>query len=156
MSDVRLFPIWRQAVQDFLAARFDWGSMVSHEWLERAFAMDPIADDAALTAQQFRDRQFVWLQAIEAFKAELLEDHQILLASVRGEGYRVVPPGEQTSLTTEKFESDAKRVYRKAAVRLKNVQVSELSDSQRRENSDAIARLAMLRGMQKTAALTDY
>lgn len=156
MSDgVKLFPAWRQAVQDFIAAGFKAGDMVSHKWLEQAFGMKPLDATATLTAQAFQDRQFDWLQSIEAFKAELLQDHQILLSSVRGEGYRYVPPGEQTRLSTDKFEADARRVYRKAADRLKNVRAAELTESQRRENSDAIARLAMLRGMQKTAVLTE-
>jgi len=150
-ENVKLFPAWRQAVRDFLDADFAPGTIVTHAWLEAAFGIEPLADEKPLTAGEFRDRQFVWLQAVEAFKAELLEEHQIMLSSVRGEGYRMVPPSEQTSLTNEKFENDARRIYRTAAQRLKNVRLAELPEPQRRENADAIARLAMLRGMQKGA-----
>jgi hypothetical protein len=70
---------------------------------------------------------------------------------VHGEGYRVVPPREQTALAQEKFERDAKKAFRRTANTLKNVKLSELNEAERKENLDAVARLAMLRGMHKSA-----
>lgn len=149
-EDLVLSPRWRQAVIDFFAAGFKPGDVISHDWLEEHFGLDPIEDGQALTIQAHRERQFKWLQAMEAFKTELLERYRVCLVSVFGEGYRVVPPGQQTELATEKFEAEAKRAYRKAAMRLKYVKVEELTEAQRRENVDAIARLSMIQGMQRT------
>lgn len=105
-------------------------------------------DDAAtLSIAQFQDRQFSWLANIEALKSELLEVHQIFLASVYGQGWRWVPPHEQTGTSVNRFEYEAKKAYRKAGTRLMNTRVAELTDDQRRENSDAIGRLSMLEGM---------
>lgn len=146
-----LLPEWRQAVKDFLAAGFKEGDIISHAWLERHFEMAPLDADQPILQADWSTRQFAWLRNIEAFRSELLEKHQIFLGNVIGQGYRLVPPREQTSVAQDKFERDARKSYRKAATVLKNVRLNELSDSERKENIDAIARLAMLRGMHKTA-----
>lgn len=150
MADFELerFPKWRQAVQDFLA-EFRYGDLITHQWLAEHFGMPTIGESSTLSAYEFRERQFEWLANIEAFKSELLRDHQICLQSVRGEGYRWVPPHEQTSVATEAFEREAGKVYRTAAQRLKNVRVSELTEEQRKENFDAVAKLSAMRSMHR-------
>jgi hypothetical protein len=149
-EETTLLPEWRQAVRDFLAAHFREGDIVSHAWLEEHFGMTKLVEDKPLLPADWNLRQFEWLRNIESFRAELLEDHQIFLSSVFGQGYRVVPPREQTAVAQDKFEREAKRSYRKAANTLKHVRVGELTESERRENLDAIARLAMLRGMHRS------
>ncbi|MFY4004883.1 hypothetical protein [Achromobacter denitrificans] len=150
MEEITLFPQWRQAVRDFIASGFKPGEVITHAWLERAFGMEPVDPDVQISAAAFQERQFEWLRNVEAFKSELLERHQVLLVSVHGAGYRWVPPSEQTEVAQERFEKDAARTYRKAALALKHVRLGELTDSERQANTDAIARLAMLRGMHKS------
>ncbi|MFZ3286536.1 MAG: hypothetical protein WA191_06765 [Telluria sp.] len=146
-----LLPEWRQAVKDFLAAGFKEGDVVPHAWLERHFGMASLNEDEPILPADWNSRQFAWLRNIEAFRTELLEHHQIFLSSVIGQGYRLVPPREQSLMAQEKFEREAKRSYRRAANTLKHVRVAELTEGERRENMDAIAKIAMLRGMHKTA-----
>ncbi|MFZ2306857.1 MAG: hypothetical protein WAW73_17825 [Rhodoferax sp.] len=149
-DDLALFPQWKQAVQDFLAT-FTYGDLVPHEWLVEHFGMPPLKDSQKLTAADFRRRQFDLLANTESFKHALLEQHQIFLQAVRGEGYRWSHPGEQTALATKEFERDAKRAFRSAGQRLRNVRLTELTDDQRRENTDAIAKVSALRGMARKA-----
>lgn len=148
-GDITLHPAWKQAVQDFMAAGFKPGDLIPHSWLAEHFGLPMLDDAATLTAAEYRDRQFVWLAHVEAVKAELLEEHQILLKSVFGEGYRWVPPAEQTHIAVDQFEREARRAYRKAGGRLMHLRVAELTDSQRQENLDAIGRLSMLQGMHR-------
>jgi hypothetical protein len=145
-----LFPQWRRAVKDFLA-EFTYGALVPHDWLEMHFGMPDLADRQRMTAKDFAKRQFAWLSNIEAFKAELLREHQVCLQAVRGEGYRWVHPHEQTRVAREAFEKDARKVFATAAQRLRNVRLHELTDDQQRENIDAQAKLASLRGMTRKA-----
>lgn len=149
-QDIALFPAWRQAVEDFLA-EFKYGDLVPHDWLEAHFGMLTIEDGERLTAAAFKARQFAWLANIEAFKSELLTGHQVCLESVRGEGFRWIPPGEQTGMATKEFERDARKTFRAVGQRLKHVRLGELSDSQRGENTDAIAKVSQLRGMTRKA-----
>ena len=148
MDDLALFPAWKQAVCDFLA-EFRYGDIVPHEWLAQHFNM-PVAD-GRMSAAEFQARQFEWLASIEGFKTTLLQDHQVLLQSVRGEGYRWVPPAEQTRASTKDFERDASRAFRTVGSRLRNIRAGELTDEQRRENMDAAAKVTHLRGMTQKA-----
>lgn len=148
--DLQRYPRWRQAVQDFLH-EFKYGDLVTHQWLAEHFGMPPVEAESKLTAFELQKRQFEWLESIESFKAELLRDHQICLQSVRGAGYRWVLPHEQTRLATEALEKEVGRAFRSAGQRLRHVRVSELSDEQRRENIDAVAKLSAMRSMHRKA-----
>jgi hypothetical protein len=149
-QELALFPAWKQAVKDFLA-EFKYGDPIPHDWLESHFGMLTIEDGERLTATAFRARQFAWLANIEAFKSELLTTHQVLLETIRGEGFRWVPPGEQTGVATKEFERDARKTFRVVGRRLKNVRLAELTDGQRRENVDAAAKISALAGMTRKA-----
>lgn len=142
-SELTLHPAWKQAVADFLR-EFAPGGLVPHDWLVDRFGL-PVPDET-MSASAFQARQFEWLASIDGFKTTLLHDHQVLLQSVRGEGYRWVPPSEQTAVATREFERDAGKAFRQAGSRLKNLRFGELTDDQRRENVDAQAKMSALRG----------
>jgi hypothetical protein len=149
MSDeLKLFPLWKQAVKDFIDARFSEGDVITKKWLEEHFEMTPAGE--LTTLEEFERRAFDWLKNTTSFRESLLEEHQIALQTVIGDGYRVVPPHEQTALAREKFEKEARKSYKKAVLTMTNVQVDKLTDQQRKENTDAIAKLSMLRGMHKS------
>lgn len=150
MSDqvLRLFPAWKQAIEDFLM-EFKYGDLVPHEWLEDRFGMPSLSLVGAMTAEEYRDRQWQWVGSMEAFRSELLRDHQVCLQSVRGKGYRWVPPHEQTSFAAKEFEKEAVKLFRQTGQRLRNVRLAELTEDQRRENLDAGAKLVALRGMAR-------
>ena len=150
MSNLARHPLWRQAVQDFIA-EFAYGDIVGHDWLEAHFGMPGMADDEQLTADQFRERQFEWLSNVEAFKHELLRDHHICLQSIRGKGYRWVPPHEQTDLAVSEFQRGAKKIFDATGQKLRSMRISELNDEQRRGNLDAVAKLSALQGMTRKA-----
>ncbi|UXH41636.1 hypothetical protein [Pseudomonas promysalinigenes] len=150
MSEVTKYPGHKQAVEDFLKA-FKYGDLVGHEWLEARFGIPSMADSKSLTVEQFRDRQFEWLASVEAFKAELLRDHQVCLQSVRGRGYRWVPPHEQTGIAMEELGRGVRKVFRGAGQKLRHLRIAELTDDQRRDNLDQVAKLSALHGMTTKA-----
>ena len=146
MSEVTRYPVHKQAVEDFLA-QFKYGDLVGHDWLEARFGMPSMSESKALTVEQFRDRQFEWLANVEAFKAELLRDHQVCLQSVRGRGYRWVPPHEQTGVAMEELGRNVSKVFRSTGQKLRHLRITELTDEQRRDNLDQVAKFSALRGM---------
>lgn len=151
MSDpVSKTPRWKNAVDELLD-NFGYGDLISHEWMEQQFGMPSLCETQRMTAEQFRERQFQWLANVEAFKAALLQDHQICLQSVRSQGYRWVPPQEQTSVAIKDFETSARKVFRSASSKLRNLRHLELTDDQRRLNVDAVAKIAALSGMANRA-----
>jgi hypothetical protein len=149
-QELPLYPRWKQAVQDFLG-EFQYGALVSHQWLADNLGVPLPSDRQKLTAADFQRLQFEWLSSVEAFKSELLHKHQVHLQSVRGEGYRWVPPAEQTGVALVAFERDAKRVFQQVGSRLRNLRTEELTDDQRREHIDAVTKVSSLRGMTRKA-----
>ena len=93
-----------------------------------------------------------FLSAFEMLREYLHVEKQIALATIRGYGYRVIPPADQTKWAENEGMDDIKAAARKLGVRLANVDLTELKDEQRKENADALARLSMLRGMVRQIA----
>ena len=150
MSEVTILPTWKQAVQDFLQ-EFSYGDLVTLDWLESRFGIPSLNESKRMTPDEYRDRQFEWLANVEAFKDHLLKEHQVCLQSVRGKGYRWVPPHEQTDFAVREFERDARRVFRQTGSKLRNLRHTELTDEQRRANMDATAKITALAGMTRKA-----
>lgn len=150
MPEVTKYPVHKQAVEDFLA-QFKYGDLVGHDWLEARFGMLSMSESRSLTVEQFRDRQFEWLANVEAFKTELLRDHQVYLQSVRGRGYRWVPPHEQTGVAMDELGRNVRKVFRSTGQKLRNLRITELTDEQRRDNLDQVAKFSALRGMTTEA-----
>lgn len=149
-DDLNKYPAWKQAVADFIE-EFKYGDLVPHDWMEQRFGMPSLGETQRMTPEQYRQRQFEWLANVEQFKAALLKEHQICLQSVRGQGYRWVPPQEQTSVAMREFEASARKVFRTAGSKLRNLRHLELTDEQRRVNVDALTKVAALSGMTKKA-----
>lgn len=154
MSEVTRYPPWRQAVQDFIA-EFKYGDIVGHDWLESRFGIPGLEEGQELTADKFRERQFEWLANVEQFKTELLRDHQICLQSIRGKGYRWVPPSEQTDLAVSDFQRGAKKIFSVAGHKLRSLRIGELTEVERRTNADAVARISTLHSMAQRALIRD-
>ncbi len=131
MSELTKHPSYKQAVDDFLK-EFKYGDLVGHEWLEARFGMPSMTDSKSLTVEKFRERQFEWLANVEAFKSDLLKHHQVCLQSVRGRGYRWVPPHEQTEVAVSELGRNVRKAFRGSGEKLRNLRITELTDDQRR------------------------
>ncbi|WP_456254882.1 hypothetical protein ACP3PM_20690 [Pseudomonas iridis] len=148
MSELTKYPAHKQAVEDFLK-EFKYGDLVGHDWLEARFGMPSVGESKLLTQEQFKARQFEWLASVEAFKEELLKEHQVCLQSVRGRGYRWVPPHEQTSVAMDELGRNVRKVFRGAGQKLRHLRITELTDEQRKTSLDAVAKLSALQGMAR-------
>lgn len=149
MSDepLRQHPAWREGVKRFLAAGFAAGQTIDHSWFFNAFDIEEPGDNTPFAEAE--KAKLAYLGAIEKLKYELLEAHQIGLASVPGRGYRWVPPAEQTAWAEKEFMADLRNQMGKAATRMTGVNLAELSAEQRADNADALARLSFLAGAVK-------
>lgn len=143
-DDLTLYPEWKQALKEFIAAGFAPGETVPHEWFIERFGLASLPEK--VTVKEYQDRQFKLLQSMDSLRTALLEQHCIALENVTGVGYRIVPPAEQTGAAMAKLKRDMRLSMRKAANTLQYTKTAALTDEQRRERSDAIAKLQMLRG----------
>lgn len=139
----RIYPEWKNAVAK-AAESFQHGDLISFDWLHEHFGIQkPVTG----LFNDFQEYQFEFLSAIDGFKNELLESHKMALANVRGEGYRVVMPKDQTEFAEKKFIIDIHKSVKRAASILNNIKFDALDDNERKQNADAKSRIAAIYSM---------
>lgn len=150
MHEPVLHPEWKQALRMLIEMEPKPGDVISRDWLEEMLCLPD-----ARTAEQWQARQLKWLQQFERLRDELLTTHQIWLRANGDGGYEVVPPAKQTELAYSDYSRQAFLKLKRMATVAKNVRLSELTDAERRANTDALAKMSMLVGMVGGAMIED-
>lgn len=150
MNDEKLkqFPLWKEAVTVFLATNPKPGDIISAEWKQENFG---ITKPDTGTVEQVQEYQLKLLATTDAFRTVLLEQYQIHLKPCGKGAHIVIPPHEQTQEAWGNGVNDIKRAFRKMGTALINVDVAQLTQDQRKDNTDAQVRMAMMTGMFKRA-----
>jgi hypothetical protein len=148
-SEVRLSPAWKHALRDLTERGLVYGQVITRAELCELFGLrDPVT-----AAEQVR-HQMEFLQQFTALRAELLEEHRLMLRTMHGESsYEVVQPAVQTDLAMTEGMRELRQAARKMVRGLAFIRHEELTDEQRRRNADAQAKAAMLAGMIRNPQL---
>lgn len=120
---------------------FKYGDMIPHSWILNAFRLE-IPEEG--TREMFRKAQFEVLSYTEGFKEDLLERHKMYLKNVRGEGYLVIKPAEQTDTAMEALRDGVRTNIRKAMNALTNVNEALLTIEEMRYRDEATGKIAAL------------
>lgn len=131
-----------KALELFFADNFTDGQLISHAWLEWALNLP-----TPKTTQEMVNCQFVILDRVEQFKAALLTQHQIFVVSVRGQGYRIVPPSDQAFIAVDTAMRGVRREFSKCQEVMKNTRLAELDVDQAKRHTDAQVKVSALTGM---------
>lgn len=145
MSIVPLKPnSWslEKALELFDSTKFEDGHLISHAWLEWALDLPK-----PKTAQEVVNCQFVILDRVEQFKDALLKQRQIYVVSVRGQGYRIVPPSDQAFIAVDNAMRGVRREFGKCEVVMQNTRFAELNAEQAKRHTDAQVKVSALSGM---------
>jgi hypothetical protein len=137
-TKVTLFPQWRQAAED-AAQAFGYGDVIPKEWLIYHFGLEQPKRGTAWDFQKF---QFDLLEAMEGFRETMLVEHKMAMENVRGRGYRILQPNEQTAYSMRQFKIAVAREVRKAADLLQNVAANMLTSDEQKQNIEARQKLA--------------
>lgn len=144
-QDTALYPAWREGYKRFVSEGFTPGDEIPKEWFYNAFGIEMPAPTCPVKEADKARLEF--MAAFLAMRESLLTERQVALANMRGYGYRVVTPQEQTRWAEEEGIDEVKHAVTKMGTRLVNVDLAALDGTQRKENADALARLSMMRGM---------
>jgi len=141
-DNIKLLPTWRQALAELEQAGIHAGQVIGKRWLEDRFGIrEP------LTIQEAERNRFVFLRSMTALRETLLEKHQYMLRSVPGVGYEIIPPDRQTDVALRDRGEQIRRALQTLAIELTYIRAEELTDEQRRQNTDALAKVGALAGM---------
>lgn len=121
-----------------------YGTIVTHEYLRSLLRCDPPPFG---THDDFIAYSFELLQAVDSLKTELLHTHRILLRNLRGSGYQLVEPSQQTTIAMERFVDSFHRAIRRAGEELEYINHSLLNQEERQKNTEAKAKIASARSL---------
>ena len=86
---------------------------------------------------------------VEAFKDWLLENRNIAIKSVRGQGYYIVPPRDQARVACQESMKMVSKGLRKGHRMLQHTRIDQLNDDEKRRHTDAEVRMSGITGMIK-------
>ena len=133
--------LWRVAVAEAVK-QFQHGDLILDPWLFQQFDLEP---PTATTLARDADRtRLRFLGMFEQFAWTLLTKHRMAVERVRGKGYRIMKPEEQTDSFMGAFVDDLDRAFRLTAAGLKYVDRTQLTTEQCRRNDDAQARVSSI------------
>lgn len=147
-GEAEYHPAWREVLHRWPTTGFTWGDTIPHDWFYKAFNLTPITD--GMTIKQAEVIRFKFLGQFESLRRALLEEYRMDLVSVRGYGYEIVTPAEASRRAYEEEMYEIRKAMRNMARRLRFVPIAQLTDEQRRENTDLLVRAAGLRQMLKS------
>lgn len=149
LSPTTAYPPWKEALRLFLAEPFRPGDIIPHRWFWNAFGLEEPKPDWRYDRGEKARLDYV--AQLDPLRKALLMDHRIDLRSEPGEGYLWVEPGEQTSKAVTDGRKELNKAFRRYGSRLLHVQSEMLTDAQKLENAQELARLAMQTSMVRQA-----
>lgn len=143
-SRLILDPVWLQAVADFIALKPEPGFILEKEWLYEHLGLEQ-PDNG--TKKDFDKFSLDCLDKISKFREALLENHKIALKTKAGVGYIVLAPNEHANEALDHAKSNIKKVLRNSASLLVHTNFEELTDAERAEHHQAVARIGGMRSL---------
>ena len=142
MTNVQLYPIWKEAVKKLIDGGLTYGSSVKRSYLIELCGLEP-----PTRVEDVRKFDLDVLRFITDIKETLLTAHCMLLVSDHAGNYHVVAPDSQTEYAVESGIKAIGREMRRMSMNISFVKTELLNDQQRAKNADAQAKVSMLAGM---------
>lgn len=146
MNEIKLFPVWKHAVQQLIESGLTYGSDITRLQIAEMCELEQ-----PTTIEEKERYDFKLIGIIYNIKASLLEINKMLLVSNNRGGYRVIMPQDQTAYTVDNLTSNLSKEFQRASDGIRHVNIELLDGTQRKQNADAQAKLSMLFGMQRIA-----
>lgn len=121
-----------------------YGDLITHDTLRD---MLQLCEPEAATAADWKAYTLQVLSLVDALRERLLTERKMYLQAVRGRGYRICPPKEQTEVAWQNGMARVKNGLRHIQRGLEHVQREVLDAEEQRRNDEARVRAAGLRRM---------
>ena len=117
---------WKTAVESFLNAKFAPGHVVPRAWFVKEFGLrEP------QTLEESKRFMFDFMADMDHFRDWLLIEHKVHFQTIRGEGYRVVPPAEQADVAVRLYTAKIGKALEGMGKHLTHIDLSSLTDTER-------------------------
>lgn len=142
---------WFDLVNE-IATKFGEGELIPHEWLFDKFGLKQLRFENFPNQDEFleavKSQQFTYMTSVDRLRCELLNEMQICIRNVRGDGYEIVPASDQTQYGYDGFIKDMKKAMRSARAIMNNV--ASVDAEQQAKDNDLRAKFAHIEQMIKS------
>jgi hypothetical protein len=128
------------------AIEFDYGSIINKEWLMDAFEIN--TPDYG-SAQVFIDAGFEFMQNMDLFRECLLEDYQMCLVNIRGQGYQIIPPRQQSDYAMTRLRKTLSHEINRTVRTLTHINEQLLSQDDIKRRDEQQGKIAALAAFSK-------
>lgn len=129
--------IIKRTMKAFEFFGFTYGSVIKKDWFMNQFGIEP-----AVTVEDVERNRNIYAVLMGHLRTTLLIENKMALKSKPGYGQEVVRPMDQTRWAMDEFTTGLRKAYNKTIDRVSNIDFYELSDQEKKENTDAIAKLS--------------
>ena len=143
-APLKKYPLWKQAVDDFIAEQRPFGSHLTRQWLIDHLE---ISVPSRGSMDEFRKFETGFLAARVRFFDTLRRDHGIQFRDAKDGEWELLHPREATRYAIEKGAREMKDAWHRSHDRVTHVPLEQLTDQERAENADVQARLGEKRAM---------
>lgn len=116
---------------------FKYGSVIPEKFFIEHFRIGPVR-----TIDDHIRNTMIYARYMGLLRDRLLQEKDMALRTKSGVGQEVVQPAEQTKWAMKTFQDEIFKTYEKARERVSHIAFEMLSDVERKENSDAVAKLS--------------
>lgn len=139
---VHMLPAWRNAAAELFSGQYSYGDVIAHETLREALRLPE--PTGRLSREEWEAWRLALVAQVDALSDWLLEEKNMCLRNIQGQGYMIVEPSEQTDFAVKHGRKKIRAELRKMGRRLSFVDHGALTADQRKENADALARLSFM------------
>lgn len=146
--ELKKFPLWKQAIDDFLALDPQPGFVLEEQWLLDHLEMKMPEYGYA---EEFKRWNLQWLSARSAFFDALREDHAMQFATKDERGWRLLAQGEVAKVALARMKHELYKELRRARSSLSCADLTSMTDAERTENAEAMTRVARAMNIAREA-----
>lgn len=132
-----------------IANNYSDGRLIPHEWLRWKFGLKELKIEDFPSVKDFvegiRLQQFAYMSFIDALRWQLLESESLYLRNVRGDGYIILNPNDQTKYGYDRFLKDVRKAIEEAGLIMNNVK--PVSFEQQSKDNDMRAKFSIMQTM---------
>jgi len=126
----------------------EYGGFISHADVEYIIQINEDLPKSGIEGAPLTEvlerRQWEVLGRFDSFKSMMLEDFNMLLVNVRGQGYRIASPSEHAELAARNFSDAVQKAGKQSMEILCNVNKELLTSKELSRHADVEVRLAGL------------
>ena len=132
-----------------IANNYSDGRLIPHEWLRRKFGLKELSIEEFPSVKEFVEgiklQQFAYMSFVDALRWQLLESERLYLRNVRGDGYIILNPNDQTKYGYDRFLKDVRKAIEEAGLIMNNVK--PVSFEQQSKDNDMRAKFSIMQTM---------